>query len=108
MLRPYVNVCTDGLLGGRPHPRAFGSYPRILARHVRERGLLTLEEAVRKMTAQAADAMNLKSKGRIEAGKDADLVVFDAARIEDRATFAEPTQLSVGVEKVIVGGRVVG
>jgi N-acyl-D-amino-acid deacylase len=107
MLRPYVNVCTDGLLGGRPHPRAFGSYPRILARHVRERALLTLEEAVRKMTAQAADAMNFQQKGRIEPGKDADLVVFDAARIEDRATFADPTQLSVGVEKVIVGGKVV-
>jgi N-acyl-D-amino-acid deacylase len=101
---PYVNVCTDGLLGGRPHPRAFGTFPRILGRYVRERGLLPLEEAVRKMTSQAAAAMHLHDRGRIAPGLAADLVAFDAARVIDKATFAEPMQLSVGIEHVVVAG----
>ena len=57
---PFVNVCTDGLLGGRPHPRAYGTYPRVLGRYVRERGTLSLEEAVRKMTSQAAEAFGVR------------------------------------------------
>ncbi len=101
---PYVNVCTDGLLGGRPHPRAYGSYPRILGRYVRERHCLTLEEAVRKMSSQAADAMHLPDRGRIAVGQVADLVAFDADTITDKATFAEPKQLSVGIVHVVVNG----
>jgi N-acyl-D-amino-acid deacylase len=101
---PYVNICTDGLLGGRPHPRAFGTYPRILGRYVRERGVLTLEEAVRKMSSQAADAMHLPDRGRVVAGAVADLVAFDAATVADRATFADPMQPPVGIEHVIVRG----
>jgi N-acyl-D-amino-acid deacylase len=104
MREPYVNVCTDGLLGGRPHPRAYGTYPRILGRYVRELGVLTLEEAVRKMTSQAADAMHLADRGRLAAGQVGDVVVFDAARVIDRATFADPLQLPVGIEHVIVAG----
>jgi len=101
---PYVNICTDGLLGGRPHPRAFGTYPRILGRYVRELGVLTLEEAVRKMTAQAADAMHLGDRGRIAVGQVGDLVVFDAKTVADRATFEEPLAFPVGIEHVIVAG----
>jgi N-acyl-D-amino-acid deacylase len=105
LAQPYVNVCTDGLLGGRPHPRAYGTYPKVLARLVRERRLFGLEEAIRKMTGQAAEAMNLAGIGRIAPGYVADLVVFDAGRVEDRATFADPTRLSTGVVHVLVGGR---
>jgi N-acyl-D-amino-acid deacylase len=101
---PYVNLCTDGLLGGRPHPRAYGAYPRLLGRYVRERGVLTLEEAVRRMTAQAAAAMHLADRGRIAVGAVADLVLFDAARVIDRATFADPRQAPVGIMHVIVAG----
>jgi N-acyl-D-amino-acid deacylase len=104
MREPYVNVCTDGLLGGRPHPRAYGTFPRILGRYVRERRHLTLEEAVRKMTSQAASAMHLTDRGRVETGLVADLVAFDAATVLDRATFADPMQLAVGMEYVLVGG----
>jgi N-acyl-D-amino-acid deacylase len=104
MKEPYVNVCTDGLLGGRPHPRAYGTYPRILGRYVREKQAMTLEEAIRKMSSQAADAMHLTDRGRLECGQVADVVVFDAATVADRATFAEPMQLSVGIQHVIVGG----
>src|SRR6185369_12133783 len=101
---PFVNVCTDGLLGGRPHPRAFGAFPRILGRYVRERGLLPLEEAVRKMTSQAADAMHLRDRGRLAPGLVADVVAFDAGKVIDKATFADPMQLSVGIEHVVVAG----
>jgi len=101
---PYVNICTDGLLGGRPHPRAYGSFPRVLGRYVRERGLLTLEEAVRKMTSQAAEAMHLFDRGTVAVGRVADLVVFDAAGVCDRATFEDPVKLPSGVVHVISGG----
>ncbi len=102
---PYVNICTDGLLGGRPHPRAFGAFPRILGRYVRELGVLTLEEAVRRMTSQAADALHLGGRGRIAVGQAGDLVLFDAARVRDQATFEEPLQFPAGIEHVIVGGE---
>ena len=104
MKEPYVNVCTDGLLGGRPHPRAYGTYPRILGRYVREQKVLTLEEAVRKMTSQAADAMHLPDRGRIAPGQAGDLVLFDASTVIDRATFADPRQPSAGIEHVVVAG----
>jgi N-acyl-D-amino-acid deacylase len=107
LAEPYVNICTDGLLGGRPHPRAYGSFPRILGRYVRERKRLSLEEAIRRMTSQAAEAMHLKDRGRVAAGLAADLVVFDPVTIADRATFEEPTRLADGVEHVIVRGTAV-
>ena len=105
LTKPYVNVCTDGLLGGRPHPRAYGTYAKILGQHVRERKQLALEEAIRKMTSQAARAMNLGHVGQLAPGFAADVVVFDAAEIRDRATFEEPSQLAVGMKHVLVGGR---
>lgn len=105
MRQPYVNVCTDGLLGGKPHPRAYGTYPRILGRYVREQGIITLEEAVRKMTGQAAGAFTLTGYGRIAEGAVANLVIFNAETIEDRATFEDPKQYPAGIEHVIVQGK---
>jgi N-acyl-D-amino-acid deacylase len=105
MREPYVNVCTDGLLGGKPHPRAYGTYPRILGRYVREQNLLTLEAAVRKMSALAAETFQLKRYGLIEDGAQANLVVFDPQRVIDRATFEDSTQYPVGIEHVIVEGQ---
>jgi N-acyl-D-amino-acid deacylase len=104
---PFVNVCTDGLLGGRPHPRAYGTYPRVLGRYARERGVLTLEEAVRKMTSQAAEAFGFADHGLVAEGLRANLVVFDPARVADRATFEDPVQFPVGVRDVFVGGEAV-
>jgi N-acyl-D-amino-acid deacylase len=104
MKEPFVNICTDGLLGGRPHPRAYGSFPRILGRYVRERHLLTLEEAIRKMTSQAADAMHLRDRGRLMVGQVADVVCFDAKAVNDLATFEDPMRFSVGMHHVIVRG----
>jgi N-acyl-D-amino-acid deacylase len=104
---PFVNVCTDGLLGGRPHPRAYGTYPRILGRYVREAGCLALEEAVRKMTWQAAEAIGIPGVGLLREGFAASLVVFDPAQVADRATFEEPLRSPVGVRDVLVGGELV-
>jgi N-acyl-D-amino-acid deacylase len=101
---PYVNVCTDALLGGRPHPRAYGTYPRVLAKYVREERALPLEEAVRKMTSQAARAFALRDVGVIAQGMRANLVAFELQRVADTATFAEPVSFPVGMEYVVVGG----
>ncbi|HLG14542.1 MAG TPA: D-aminoacylase [Blastocatellia bacterium] len=107
MLEPYVNVCTDGLLGGKPHPRAYGTYPRLLGRYVREQKLLTLEEAVRKMSGLAAETFGLKRYGRIEPGAQANVVVFDPEKIIDTATFEDSKQYPLGIEHLIVEGQVV-
>jgi N-acyl-D-amino-acid deacylase len=104
---PYVNVCTDALLGGRPHPRAYGTYPRILGRYVRDEQAISLEEAVRKMTSQAALALGLEDVGTIAPGMRANLVAFEAERVRDTATFAEPIAYPEGIEYVIVGGETV-
>jgi N-acyl-D-amino-acid deacylase len=106
MSLPFANVCTDGLLGGRPHPRAYGTYPRILGRYVRESATLGLEEAVRKMTSQAAEAFGLADVGRVRPGMRANLVVFDPRTVTDTATFEDPLQFPRGIRHVLVGGRV--
>jgi N-acyl-D-amino-acid deacylase len=88
-----------------PHPRTFGTFPRMLAHFVRERQLFSLEEAVRRMTALPADTFHLKGRGRIEPGAWADLVVFEPENVEDRATYKDPNQLPVGIGEVFVNGR---
>ena len=97
-------IGTDGLFGGKPHPRVYGSYPRILGTYVREENLLTLAEAVRKMTALPARAMGLPRKGLVRPGMDADLVVFDPIRIESNATYETPRRYPDGIDHVIVDG----
>jgi N-acyl-D-amino-acid deacylase len=103
----YVNVCTDGLLGGRPHPRAYGTYPRLLGRYVRERHVLSIEEAVRTMTSQAAVAFGLYDVGTLAVGKRANIVAFDPSTVSDTATYEEPVSYPIGIEYVMVGGELV-
>ncbi|MFY9609499.1 MAG: D-aminoacylase [Blastocatellia bacterium] len=105
MREPYVNVCTDGLLGGKPHPRAYGTYPRILGRYVRDQNLLTLEEAVRKMSGLAAETFQLEGYGVIAEGMQANLVVFDPQRVIDLGTFEDSRQCPEGIEHVILEGQ---
>ncbi|WP_254525720.1 N-acyl-D-amino-acid deacylase family protein [Natrinema caseinilyticum] len=103
----YERTCvgTDGLFGGKPHPRVYGSYPRVLETYVREENLLTLEEAVRKMTSLPARAMGLQQKGLVRPGMDADLVVFDPGRVASNATYEDPRRYPNGIDHVLVGGE---
>ncbi|HET9014129.1 MAG TPA: D-aminoacylase [Thermomicrobiaceae bacterium] len=89
---------------GPVHPRAYGTYPRVLGKYVRDEGVLTLEDAVRKMTSAVADRLGLRERGRLAAGSYADVVAFDPATIGDRATFESPHQLAEGVREVWVNG----
>ncbi len=94
-----------GPLGeGKPHPRSYGAFPRVLAKYVREEGLFPLEEAIRKMTSLSARRLGLWDRGLIAPGSAADIVVFDPERVEDRATFEEPHRFPIGIEHVLVNG----
>lgn len=107
MKHPSVSFITDGLLVGKPHPRAYGAFPRILGRYVREQKVLHLEEAVRKMTSLPAEKLRLRRKGRILEGFDADITIFDFDRIIDTATFENPKQYPEGIAWVMVNGKIV-
>jgi dihydroorotase/N-acyl-D-amino-acid deacylase len=110
--QPWIKISTDAggvdpawaAERGPTHPRSYGTYPRVLGKYVREEGVLPLEDAVRKMSAAVADRLSLRDRGVLRAGHYADVVIFDPATISDRATFAEPHQLSVGVRDVWVNG----
>ena len=106
---PHTMVCSDGIArGAHPHPRVWGTFPRVLAPvYVRELGLLTLEEAVRRMSSMPANRFGLAGRGRIEPGAFADLVLLEPATIRERATYEDPVQPSAGIHLVIVGGRAV-
>jgi N-acyl-D-amino-acid deacylase len=105
---PAQLASTDAVLvGGRPHPRGWGTYPRYLGRYVRELGLLSLEECIRRMSGAAAECLRLNDRGLVRPGLAADLVLFDAERVLDRATFEEPRQPPAGIELVVVNGEVV-
>ncbi|MCS6859056.1 MAG: D-aminoacylase [Abditibacteriales bacterium] len=99
---------TDGpLSAGVPHPRAYGTFPRVLARYVRERQVIPLEESVRRMTSLAARRFGLQRRGLIARGYFADLVIFDPDRVTDTATYENPAQLPAGITHVLVNGVVV-
>ena len=106
---PYTMIGSDGLppgTGGRPHPRTYGTFPRILARYSRELGVFGLEEAVRRMTSLPASTFGLTDRGVIAVGKQADLVCFDPEKIQDLATFDDPVQTPQGIPWVMVNGSV--
>jgi N-acyl-D-amino-acid deacylase len=106
MLWPHTNICTDGALEDL-HPRARGAFTRVLGRYVREEGLLSLEEAVHKMTELAAQHMGFENRGVIRVGAQADLVLFDPETVIDRATPESPERLSEGIRAVWVAGETV-
>jgi N-acyl-D-aspartate/D-glutamate deacylase len=111
--QPWIKFSTDAggfdpawaKAHGPTHPRAYGTYPRVLRKYVREERLLTLEDAIRKMTSAVADRLRLRDRGQLRAGFYADVVIFDPDAITDKATFEDPHQLSVGVRHVWVNGQ---
>jgi dihydroorotase/N-acyl-D-amino-acid deacylase len=111
-VQPWVSFCNDsegtspeGLLGKEfPHPRAYGTFPRVLRKYVREERRMRLEEAIRKFTSLPASRLRLNDRGVLKAGMWADIVVFDPEQITDKATFGAPKQLSVGMQWVLVNG----
>jgi dihydroorotase/N-acyl-D-amino-acid deacylase len=110
MRHPMTSHASDGRLSkpgeGVPHPRGYGTFPRVLGVYVRDRGVLTLPDAVRKMTSLPAATLNLDDRGRVAEGLVADLVIFDPARVADQATFVDPHQYPAGIPWVLVNGRI--
>ena len=114
LAHPLSMVCSDGgafaLDGpahrGHPHPRGLGSFPRVLATYVRQRKVLTLAQAIHKMSGFAAGRLHLRDRGRLAPGAAADVVVFDPHTVSDQATFADPFQYPTGISAVIVNGKV--
>jgi N-acyl-D-amino-acid deacylase len=115
MAQPWCSIGSDGLAyategplrRGHPHPRSFGTFPRVLGVYVRQIGLLRLEDAVRKMTSQNATKLGLTERGLLRPGNYADITLFDSERVLDRATYTDPFQYSDGIETVIVNGQIV-
>lgn len=115
IIQPWCSIGSDGsafaieglLRRGHPHPRNFGTFPRVLGVYVRERGLLPLEDAIRKMTSLNAAKLGIRDRGLLQAGLFADITIFDPDRVMDRSTYEEPFQYAEGVEQVIVNGQIV-
>ncbi len=115
LVLPWVSLCSDeeslaprgAFLRQTPHPRAYGTFARFLGHYVRDQKLVDLAEAIRRLTSLPARNLRLRDRGSVRAGGFADLVLFDPARIADRATYAEPHRFAVGVEHVVVNGQLV-
>ena len=114
MQQPWVSIGSDGsavkpegILGAdKPHPRFYGTFPRVLGRYVREEKVLKLEEAIRKMTSLGAQQLGIRDRGLLREGFFADVVILDPERVADKATFENPHQYSEGIEYVLVNGQV--
>jgi N-acyl-D-amino-acid deacylase len=104
----FVSIASDSSLNvigeGVPHPRGYGNNARALGRYVRERKVISLEEAIRKMTSLPADHFGFRDRGRLAVGRAADVVIFDAARVADRASYEQPHQYAAGISTVLVNG----
>jgi len=109
MKHPQTMIASDGRLvkldDGHPHPRWYGTFPRVLGQYVRERGVLSLSEAIYKMTSMPAQAMGLNDRGSISVGKKADITIFNPKTVIDKATFEKPHQYSEGIEYVVINGK---
>jgi len=111
MQHPVTAIGSDGPVGifgeGTPHPRQYGTFARVLGHYVRERAVLTLEDAVRKMSSQTARRLGIHNRGLLTEGYYADIAIFDSDEIIDKATFEEPHQYAIGIKFVLVNGQVV-
>lgn len=106
MTREECNICTDGLLGGKPHPRVYGAFPRVIGKFVREMKSMSLEEAIYKMTKKPAKTFKIKERGELKEGYFADIVIFDENTTIDKGTFVDPIQFPEGISHVIINGKI--
>ena len=108
---PLISIASDSGVRefgtGAPHPRGYGTNARVLGRYVREQQVITLEDAIRKMTSQPATAFRFSDRGLLREGYRADVTIFDPEHVTDKATFDQPHQYSEGIEDVIVNGKLV-
>ena len=105
---PQTAIGSDGLppgTGGKPHPRTFGTFPRVLGRYVRDQGVVSLPDAVRRMTALSAEIFGIAGRGQVRAGFAADLVLFDPTGVSDEATYEDPARRPTGLDRVYQNGR---
>jgi len=99
-------LCTDGIVGGKPHPRVYGTCARFLGKYVREERVLSLSQAIKRMTSLPAQRLGLQDRGIIRQGMAADLVIFDPEKIIDKGTYTEPNQYPIGIHYVLVNGKI--
>jgi N-acyl-D-amino-acid deacylase len=106
-----TSIASDGPITvfdvGSPHPRTYGTFARVLGRYVRDRNILTLEEAIRKMTSLPAHILSINKRGLLRVGYYADITIFDSETVIDKATFEDPHQYAVGINTVLVNGVIV-
>ena len=108
LTHPAHMFCTDGLrIGGKPHPRTYGTYPKILGQLVRDEKVIPMEQAIRKMTSFPAQRFGLADRGILRDGMKTDIVVFDPVTVSGVATFTNPKQFTLGIEYVFVNGKMV-
>ncbi|MGI6129148.1 MAG: N-acyl-D-amino-acid deacylase family protein [bacterium] len=105
MKSDYMTACSDGIVGGKPHPRVYGTMPRILGKYVREEKVISLHDAIKKMTSMPAQRLGLQDRGILREGSVADITIFDPDTIIDTNSFAEPSQFPVGIIHVLVSGQ---
>lgn len=102
-----MNACTDGLLSGKPHPRVYGTFPRIFRKYVHEEKTLKLEKAIYEMTKKPADTFHIAKRCQLKAGYYADITIFDKDTIIDKGTFTNPVQYPEGIHYVFVNGQMI-
>jgi len=111
MQHPMTSIASDGPITvfgvGSPHPRTYGTFARVLGRYVRDRNILSLEEAIRKMTSLPAHILSINKRGLLREGYYADITIFDAETVIDKATFEDPHQYAIGINTVLVNGVIV-
>lgn len=105
MAHSLQTVGSDGIFGGKPHPRLYGTFARVLGTYAREKGVLSLEEAIRRMTGATSQTLRLKDRGLLQEGYWADAVVFDPDEVIDLATYDDPLQSPAGIRHVLVNGE---
>ncbi len=105
--RPEQNVCTDGIIGSKPHPRLYGAFTRVLAKYVRDEGVVSLEEAIRKMSGKPAEVLGMKDRGLLKEGYAADILLIDPQTVQDKGSYTDPNHLAEGIDYSMVNGTII-